>query len=213
MNRVGPGVKSSRPCSANPRADGLSCIRENRRPAIWTPWLPIEAAGFRDGESRGGRNIKTIKTRKGEEILVDDDVIDFLSTYTWFITNRGYAVRAIKKNGKTDKVFMHRQLLDAQKGQQVDHRDGNRLNNQKGNLRICTSLQNSWNRTCTWSRTGFKGVVWHARRKKPFQARIKINGHQTSIGYYYTAEEAYIAYCTRAREIFGEFFHPGTRQR
>lgn len=87
----------------------------------------------------------------------------------------------------------------------VDHRDGNRKNTKIDNLREATYQQNQFNKV------GFgqypKGVVFKddARRKKPWSARIRINGRKVPIGAYATMEEAAEAYRQAAEKYQGEF--------
>ncbi len=91
--------------------------------------------------------------------------------------------------------------------EQIDHIDGNRLNNRIANLREATTSQNHGNMARpTKNTSGYKGV---RQRGKRFYASIKHNRKMLYIGTFATAEEAHIAYCEKARELFGEFFHPG----
>lgn len=89
--------------------------------------------------------------------------------------------------------------------QLVDHRDGNKKNTKINNLRQATHQQNQFNKV------GFgqypKGVVFKddARRKKPWSARIRINGRKIPIGAYTTMEEAAEAYRQAAEKYQGEF--------
>ncbi|MND84177.1 hypothetical protein D3C80_760610 [compost metagenome] len=92
---------------------------------------------------------------------------------------------------------------------EIDHIDGNRSNNRLNNLRPATSRQNKHNATLRSDNTYGKGVVFHIGRRKPYQARICINGKQTSIGYFATPNEAREAYAESASIHFGEFANPG----
>jgi hypothetical protein len=91
--------------------------------------------------------------------------------------------------------------------EQIDHIDGNRLNNRIANLREATTSQNHGNMARpTKNTSGYKGV---RQRGKRFSANIKTNGQMLYIGTFATAEEAHAAYCVKAKELFGEFFHAG----
>ena len=60
----------------------------------------------------------------------------------------------------------------------VDHRDGNGLNNCRSNLRICRNVQNQWNkRKRANTASEFKGVTWHKATKK-WRARITVDKKQ-----------------------------------
>ena len=91
---------------------------------------------------------------------------------------------------------------------QIDHRDGDRLNNRIENLRVCSSSENRHNRGkhCT-NTTGFKGVSWQKRCQK-FTAAIFINGKRKHLGYFTTAEQAAATYKSAAIVLHGEFAHP-----
>ena len=86
---------------------------------------------------------------------------------------------------------------------QVDHIDGNRLNNRIENLREATSKQNNQNRKPTGS-SGVKGVVWHKQSKK-WVASICVNRKSVHLGSFENIEDAALA-ATEAREkLHGDF--------
>ena len=101
-------------------------------------------------------------------------------------------------------LYVHGELAP-----QLDHADGNPSNNRISNLRPATQSQNNGNaRKRSDNTSGKKGVSWHKRDKK-WQSRIKHNGRQIYLGYFETAKAAHAAYCEKARELFGEFWHSG----
>ncbi|AGY48760.1 homing endonuclease [Bacillus phage Staley] len=136
---------------------------------------------------------------KGMFALVDDEDFDSLSKYKWYL-NEGYARGHV--DGKT--IYMHQFLKKAQEGMIVDHEDGNRLNNQKYNLRECNRHKNSMNQK-TQQRTKtsrFKGV---SKRGSKFRAYIKFQQKQIHLGLHITEEDAARAYDKKAVELFGEY--------
>nr|WP_243767389.1 HNH endonuclease [Paenibacillus agricola] len=100
---------------------------------------------------------------------------------------------------------MHRVITDAPKGYFVDHIDGNPLNNQRHNLRLCTNAQNCRNRGAPKGNTsGFKGVTWNTWNGK-WQAQIGKDYKRYHAGYFESPSEAARAYNAKATELFGEY--------
>jgi len=86
---------------------------------------------------------------------------------------------------------------------EVDHKNGDPLDNRRQNLRLCTHAQNQHNTGLSCVNTsGFKGV---SKRGKRWKAQIRINGKQTYLGTYDTPEEAGAAYDAAALKVQGEF--------
>ncbi len=106
---------------------------------------------------------------------------------------------------KYEEIYLHRMIMKTNKGQYVDHKDGNTLNNCKTNLRICNNQQNCSNQKIRSNNTsGYKGVYFSKKNKK-FMAQININGKAKNLGSFISAKEAAIAYNKKAMEIHGEF--------
>ena len=134
--------------------------------------------------------MKTIKLTKGYETMVDDDDYEWLSKKKWYAhVNEGF-VRArgsiyLPETQETKQVMMARVIMNAPKGMQVDHHNGNGLYNLKKNLRLATNQQNQFNRKHPQknNKLGIKGVQWHKRIKK-FTAQIRINGNKIHLGYF-----------------------------
>lgn len=115
-----------------------------------------------------------------------------------------YAVRTLRGGGdKTESL--HRFLMGAEKGVQVDHRNGNGLDCQRQNLRIATPQQNQQNKPKTVRNTsGFKGVTRHKSTGK-WQAQLTVDGRFAYLGLFTSREAAFAAYCAAARDAHGEF--------
>jgi hypothetical protein len=95
--------------------------------------------------------------------------------------------------------------MNAGPGQQVDHINGNRLDNRRENLRLCNSNGNNQNaRLASHNTSGYKGVSWCKKWKK-FQVRIWLNNRQRYLGSFTSALEAAQAYDTAARSMYGTF--------
>lgn len=92
---------------------------------------------------------------------------------------------------------------------QIDHKDGDRLNDRWDNLREAGTGENARNRkTPTNNTTGFKGVSMDKKTGR-FRATICHNGRWISLGFFASAIEAHKAYIAKASELFGEFARTG----
>lgn len=156
--------------------------------------------------------MRVIFLTTGGTTLVDDDVFEWASKFNWHAgkrKNTTYAIRTIKRKGKTFKILLHREILQAPKDLQVDHRDGEGLNNLRENLRLATSAQNKYNmhnrRKGKTSR--FKGVMRHHTAPK-WMARIQTAGSVKYLGLFESEEDAARVYDQAARQYFGEFACP-----
>lgn len=110
--------------------------------------------------------------------LVDIADAQALNRYVWSEHSRGYAYARV--DGK--QVLMHRMLVEASPGVEVDHINGSRLDNRRCNLRVCTHSENICNQGKHKNNTsGFKGVSWH-RRDKRWVARIRHEGKSFNLG-------------------------------
>lgn len=156
--------------------------------------------------------MKEIVLTHGRVALVDDEDFDTLNQWKWCLkaVNNPYAVR-LKHLGMdgakqlTTQLRMHRIVMSCPKGMDVDHINGDTLDNRKENLRICTHRQNCQN---TKIRTGasskYKGVMWDKRSDK-WLARIVINGKQKRLGLFNCEIAAACMYNASAKKYFGEY--------
>lgn len=142
-----------------------------------------------------------IPLTKGKCAIVDPDDYTFLSQWRWRYHN-GYACRNHMINGERRHISMHRLVTWAAPHEEVDHRNTNKLDNRKSNLRICTRTDNARNRPLPLGVTGFKGV---RKMNKRFEAYIRENGRQRHLGMFDTAEDAARKYNERAKVLHGEF--------
>ena len=151
-----------------------------------------------------------IALANGGVALVDDDDLEWLSQWEWKRHTDGYAVRFVYTGaGHANRVHriyrMHRVIMEAPSGVEIDHRDGNRLNNTRSNLRFCTSSQNKCNAAMrSDNKSGIKGVMWDADRGA-WRAEIALNKRKITLGRYRNPEHAKIARRAAEKVMHGEF--------
>lgn len=137
--------------------------------------------------------------------LVDDEDFESLNQFRWSVTirkNIRYAFRNVRINNKRTVILLHNQILNCKK---IDHKDHDGLNNQKINLRKCTSVQNQMNQMKhIFFSSKFKGVSWFKPKKK-WRVTICLNKKQTHIGYFSNEIEAAKSYDEAAKKYFKEF--------
>ena len=146
-----------------------------------------------------------------EILWVDDEDYPEMSKHNWqgMLAGKYYVVRSSYKPRRSYRA--HRVIMGVTDPKvQVDHINGNPLDNRRCNLRICSQSENLRNKSKYSSNTsGFKGVSFRKDRKHPdrFRAYITLNLKRHYLGYFLTAEDAAHAYDDKAMELFGEFAH------
>ena len=147
---------------------------------------------------------KQIPLSQGKFAIIDDEDYEQLKQFTWHAIKRRYCCYAYRsRNGK--EMSMHRIIMDPPKNMEVDHINGNGLDNRRANLRVCTHQQNIRNqRVQKKNVTGYKGVGVVKRTGK-YKAYIKVNGNKLHLKCWNTAIEAAMAYNEAASLYFGSF--------
>ena len=148
---------------------------------------------------------KEIPLTQGKVAIVDDEDYERLKGYSWqYNRKRGYAQRIAEKNGKRAAVYLHREIMQPPPGMQVDHINGDKLDNRRNNLRIVTNQQNQYNSKSRKGISKYKGVSWHKTAGK-WRAYIGVDGKFKHLGLFTDEKEAALAYDRAARELFGEY--------
>ena len=139
----------------------------------------------------------------GYQVLIDEDDKWILDRWTWHVhgdKKRGFCVETTP-SGRHYRL--HREITGAPKGVEVDHKNGNSLDNRRENLRLCNRSQNCMNRgVFKNSKSGIKGVKHIGDR---WQVRLYANNKLVYYASFYTMEEAAEAYKTAARFYHGEY--------
>lgn len=142
--------------------------------------------------------MKEINISKGHSVLVDDQDLERVNQYHWSFTH-GYAVR----NDKGRRIYLHRYIVNAPDNKTVDHINGNRLDNRRSNLRLCSFSENM--RNCRKKRKDPsipRGVFAHRKR---FSSKIYVSKQQIYLGSFSTKEEAARAYDIASLKYHGEY--------
>ena len=143
-----------------------------------------------------------LRSKMGDEIAVsriDLDVVVLINDKKWYLTDHGYCA----SRGKKGSWYLHRLVLGCDG--QIDHINGNRLDNRADNLRPCSQSQNNANTFARkTSKTGIKGVFPYKGGPK-FASQITHNGKTFCLGVFLTIQEAKNAYDEKSKELFGEF--------
>lgn len=149
----------------------------------------------------------TILLSNGLECTVDDADYDWLSQSVWHAKTtpyHTYAMRHVKVNGKRTSQQMHRVIVGAEKGVDVDHENRNGLDNQRHNIRVATRTQNNANAKAQGGTSRFKGVCWDASRNQ-WMAYISCDGKRRYMGRYTDEVAAARCYDREAAALFGSF--------
>ena len=152
-------------------------------------------------------NVAYVPLTKGYEAVIDADDAYLVEGTSWFarVKNRAiYAQTNAKGSDGPRMPWMHRLIMAAPDGAEVDHIDGDGLNNRRANLRLATPMQNRQNRRPHIDNTsGFKGVSFCKQTGK-WRASICANRKLTNLGRFSTPEEAYAVYCEASERLHGD---------
>lgn len=142
--------------------------------------------------------------------LIDDDDAELAAAYKWrpwrsARNRRVYPVGKRFVDGQQEIVQMHRLILPSAPDVQVDHINGDGLDNRRSNLRRCTQSENLWNQPAKAnSKTGLRGVYYRDDIGK-YHGSVTVNRKRHWTGWYLTAREAAMARDRLAVQLHGEF--------
>lgn len=144
------------------------------------------------------------KYARGRKALCDDADYALLSLHRWHVTPKGYARTSLPQvEGQPRYALMHHLLRDARGGGFVDHINGDRLDNQRANLRPASHTENNRNRRRHKNnKCGYKGVC---ASKGKWRATIHLGRKQIHLGVYKHPLIAAVAYNAAAIALYGPF--------
>ena len=170
----------------------------------------LQASTYQNAAASPGSAARIPLTR-GKYALVDAEDYERVAAFRWHLAAGGYAGRDVRVDGQKVKVYLHRYVLGDRYAPQVDHRNGDKLDCRRHNLRAVTPSQNGQNRQGPNRRntTGVRGVTWLPRWGR-YWAYLRVGNKQVSLKTYATLEEAAAAveagrarYMTHAPECEG----------
>lgn len=150
------------------------------------------------------------KTHGYLKLLIDDQDYHIIDGKALLINksdkgNLYVKIRYVDPEHPRKKFFLHRLILGiSDRSIYIDHKDGNPLNNQRSNLRICTASQNSMNRTHTVvNLNSLKGVSKNGPNR--YSATVRVKGVTHYGGLFKNKYAAAIKYNELAIRYHGEF--------
>jgi len=142
------------------------------------------------------------------EAIIDTKNIERCRDYTWYVnlakSNNKFYIKSTDRNNNYKVILLHSLLTNCPEDLDVDHRDGNTLDNRESNLRIVTTKQNMENRLgCQKNNktSGIRGVSWHKQHLK-WSVLIGHNGKRIWGGLYNNLGEAE----QKAKEMRNTYF-------
>lgn len=150
-----------------------------------------------------------VPSNSGRFAIIDAEDAHIVAPYRWSCDRLGYFRR--KRRASEGMGFisalLHREIMSAPAGVDVDHINGDPSDNRRANLRLATRSQNRVNTGPQSNNTsGYNGVSWHTRDQKWHAAISRVSPRGMHfLGSYASREEAARAYDAAAIELYGEF--------
>jgi hypothetical protein len=147
-----------------------------------------------------------LRNRNKDEIargLISLDDVELIKEIKWHLRNDGYIGSNKPKNG----TLLHRYIMNPQESKVVDHKNRNKLDCRRDNLRVCTQSENNKNSGMRKDNSsGVRGIrVNKGNAIRPYVAEIFVNNKKIHLGCYETLEEAEKVRRNAEIEYFGEF--------
>jgi hypothetical protein len=151
------------------------------------------------------------KHGKGKVVIVSPCDYAILKPFKWWVKFSGvnrqqaYIKTSFRVNGKQRYISIHRMIMNPKIDQEVDHINGNGLDNRRENLRVCTTAENVRNSSKRKDSTHqYKGTVFVKNRNR-WRSRIQVNGKRYWSGYFKTEIEAAKRFDEMAKKYHGEY--------
>lgn len=131
-----------------------------------------------------------------QRIIVDPEYQYLLSKYKWWIKSNGYVTARI--DGKF--ILLHRLIMKAKDEEEIDHKNRNKADNRKSNLKVSTRVENMRNVDYQPGKSGIVGVTFHTQNKN-WIARIRNGKTRIHLGSFSTKKEAAFAYQSALQQL------------
>lgn len=193
---AGISVRAGNLTNGSTRSCG--CLRREFRASAWSkkPSLII----------RGGETSRVILCKRNGAFravaLVDTCDVLLVAGKRWGLNGNGYAVHRTQGGNILSMAFGVLTGGGPRLAPQVDHVNGDTLDNRRINLRWATPRANAMNKTKVWGAVPYKGVSRYGDR---YKATITLNRRMRHLGMFNTPEEASEAYNAAAVDLFGEY--------
>jgi len=141
---------------------------------------------------------------RGFSTRLDFDDYDRLRVFGWHATDR-YAFRVEKIGDHRQTIYLHRDIMQAPPGVQVDHISGDTWDNRRSNLRLATRSQQNMNQKIrSTNKSGVTGVRWNDQKER-WIARICAAGRKMELGRFKNFDDAVAARRAAEGRYFGEY--------
>lgn len=154
-------------------------------------------------ENRAESGIVGVPLAKGRIAIIDAADAERVLKYKWHVRPDKHGGFYVKVCIDGKKLALHRFILDAPQGMDVDHINHNPLDNRRCNIRVCTRAQNMMGQK-PHGGSPYKGTSFITEKKK-WIAQIGVSGKNIHLGYFDNAVDAARAYNEAAKRYFGEY--------
>jgi hypothetical protein len=135
--------------------------------------------------------------------LYDQEDAELVTAHRWHIKRcrrTSYVARSTTENGKRRCIYLHREIMRPPDGMEIDHINGDGLDNRRPNLRVVSHAVNLANNRQAAGRSGYRGV-WKAHNSTRWAAVIKRNGKRHVLGTFDSPELAHAAWLSAAATL------------
>lgn len=150
-----------------------------------------------------------LRTGSGIETTVDDELLPDLLKYTWTFKRRpsgggGYFVRTWRDDGRRWSEYLHRRIAETPDGMIAVHRDGDLMNNLRGNIvNVLKTEGGRGRRANSGSTSSYVGVSYNTKRQK-WCAQIQSGAHIEVLGYFKEERDAARSRDAAVRRLHGD---------